>query len=122
MGEKEHRDKEQREKDRGEKDRREKEELEFSTTARGAGVAEYLNLIADGLRQGTLTLTANGSTVHLNPADLVRLEVEAESKPEKGTASLQLELSWKHVKEARAPREEQLIIEVAPRGESAPGD
>jgi len=107
-----HRDREEKERGKGHRDR---EEFEFSTTTRGIQVAEYLTRIADGLAQGTLVLKAGGEAVHLQPAEIVRLEVEAESKPDKGTASLQLELSWKLTTPAREPREEPLVIETDSR-------
>lgn len=108
-------DKDKRDKDDRGKDRRDREEFEFSTTARAVQVAEYLNRIADGLREGMLTLAASGHAVHLEPNDTIRLEMEAESKPDKGTASLQFELSWKHTHPAREPEEERLVIETGPR-------
>jgi amphi-Trp domain-containing protein len=104
--------------DRYDKDHRDKhprEEFEFSTTTRATHVAEYLNRIADGLRHGTLTLAASGHAVHLQPGDAIRLEVEAESRPGKGTASLQLDLSWKLASPAPEPHEEVLTIETEAR-------
>jgi amphi-Trp domain-containing protein len=105
--------------DRNHRDKHPREEFEFSTTTRATQVAEYLSRIADGLRHGTLTLAASGQAVHLQPADAVRLEVEAESRPDKGTASLQLDLSWKLASPAREPHEEVLTIETE-AGDSQP--
>lgn len=111
---KDKRDKDKHEKDKHDEDKHDREELEFSTTTRGVQVAEYLNRIADGLRQGTLTLGAAGQTVHLQPAETIRLEVEAESRPDKGKGSLQLELSWKLSSPARESHEDVLAIETEP--------
>lgn len=88
--------------------------MEFSTTARAAQIAEYLDRIADGLREGTLTLAASGHAVHLEPTDTLRFEMEAESKPDKGTASLQLELSWKNTHHVPEPEDDRLVIETGP--------
>ncbi len=105
-------DKDKRQKDKRDKDKRDREELEFSTTTRGAQVAEYLNRIADGLRQGALTIGAAGHTVHLQPAETIRLEVEAENRADKGKGSLQLEISWKTASPARESVAEVLVIET----------
>jgi amphi-Trp domain-containing protein len=115
MSDKDKRDKDDRDKDDRGKDKRDRQELEFATTTRVIQVAEYLNRIADGLRAGALTLEASGQAVHLEPADTLRLEIEAESKPDKGSASLQLELSWKHTHQVREPEDERLVIETGPR-------
>jgi amphi-Trp domain-containing protein len=115
MSDKDKRDKDDGDRDLRVKEKRVREEFEFSTTTRGAQVAEYLNRIADGLRQGTLTLGASGHSVHLQPGETIRLEVEAESKPDKGTASLQLELSWKLAHGARETHDEALLIETEAR-------
>lgn len=115
MSEKDKRDKDDGDKDHRDKEKHGREEFEFSTTTQGSQVAEYLNRIADGLRQGTLTLGASGHSVHLRPGDTIRLEVEAENKPDKGTASLQLELSWKVTHSTREPRDEALVIETEAR-------
>jgi amphi-Trp domain-containing protein len=115
MSEKDKRDKDDGDRDHRDKEKRGREEFEFSTTTRGSQVAEYLNRIADGLRQGTLTLGAGGHGVHLQPGETIRLEIEAESKPDKGTASLQLELSWKLAQETRESHDEALLIETQVR-------
>jgi amphi-Trp domain-containing protein len=114
-------DRHDRQHDKDHRDKHSREEFEFSTTTRATQVAEYLNRIADGLRQGTLTLAASGHAVHLQPGDAVRLEVEAESRPDKGTASLQLDLSWKLASPAREPREEALTIETEARDSQPAG-
>ena len=115
MSDKDKRDRDDGDRDLRVKDKRGREEFEFSTTTRGSQVAEYLNRIADGLRQGALTLGAGGHGVHLQPGEMIRLEIEAESKPDKGTASLQLELSWKVAQETRESHDEALLIETEVR-------
>jgi len=108
-------DKAREDKDKRQKDKRGREELEFSTTTRGAQVAEYLNRIADGLRQGTLTIGAAGHTVQLQPSETIRLEVEVENRVDKGKGSLQLEISWKTASPARESVEDVLVIETDSR-------
>jgi len=100
--------------DRG-KDKREREEFDFSTTGGPVQIADYLIRIAGGLREGTLILSAAGRAVHLEPAGIVRFEIAAENKPDKGTATLGFELSWRHVNAARGAEEERLIIDSGPR-------
>lgn len=71
------------------------EKMEFTATVEASRVADYLNRISDGLRRGVLTLASGDRILRLEPTDQVKLELEAESKPEKGKGSLQLEVSWK---------------------------
>ena len=72
----------------------ERKEFLFSSTTEVGRVAEYLMRIADGLRLGRVSLSAPGRMVQLEPARVVRLELGAQSKPEEGKASLELEISW----------------------------
>ena len=72
----------------------ETKEFMFSSTTEVGRVAEYLMRIADGLRLGRVSLSAPGRMVQLEPARVVRLELGAQSKPEEGKASLELEISW----------------------------
>ncbi len=73
-------------------------EFMFSSTTEVGRVAEYLMRIADGLRQGRVSLSAPGRMVRLEPARVVRLELGAQSKPEEGKASLEFEISWEPVR------------------------
>lgn len=73
----------------------ESNKVEFSATFSVTQVAEYLTRIAEGLLQGVITLSSEGKTIELTPGDVLRLEIEAESKPDKGKGSLAIDLSWK---------------------------
>jgi len=112
MSENDHDDRDKRDKDKRGKETRDQEKLEFSTTTRGDEVANYLFQIADGLRLGTLTLRTGGHTVHLQPGEMLRLEVAAKNKADKGKGSLQLELSWKIPSPVHESDADELVIET----------
>ena len=76
----------------------ERKEFLFSSTTEVGRVAEYLMRIAEGLRLGRVSLSAPGRMVRLEPAQVVRLELGAQSNPEEGKASLELEISWEPVR------------------------
>ncbi len=96
-----------------------KGELEFAATVEAGQAADYLARIADGLRQGAITLAVDKRAVHLQPAKYVRLELEVESNSEKARGSLQLEVSWKAktAEESRAAKD--LTIKPGPQPEIA---
>lgn len=105
-------DKDQHEQDKPDKEKRDKQQLEFAGTADRELVAEYLNRLADGIRLGAVTLTSSGHSVHLESPQRLRLEVEARHRPDKGSSSIQLEISWKAERAARGEDEERLTIEA----------
>jgi amphi-Trp domain-containing protein len=106
-------DKDRHDKDKPDKEKRDKQQLEFAGTADRELVAEYLNRLADGIRLGGVTLTSPGQSVHLESPQRLRLEVEARHRPDKGSSSIQLEVSWKAERGAREEDEERLTIEPA---------
>jgi len=57
-------------------------------------VADYLTRIAEGLREGVVSLSSSKKSVRLTPTRLVRMEVRAQSRPDKSRGSLELEISW----------------------------
>ena len=73
-------------------------EFVFSSNTEVGRVAEYLMRIANGLRQGRVSLSAPGRVVKLEPAEIVRLELGARSRPDEGKASLEFEISWEPVR------------------------
>ena len=120
MGDKADRyDKDRHDRDKPEKEKRDKQQLEFAGTAERDVVAEYLNRLADGIRLGAVTLTSSGQSVHLESPQRLRLEVEARHRPDKGSSSIQLEISWKAERPAREEDEERLTIEPARPGSTA---
>jgi amphi-Trp domain-containing protein len=94
----------------GDKEKLAKGKFEYATVAEVARVAGYLNGIADGLRRGDLDLGASDQHLHLSPGGVVRMELEADSRPDMGAASLQLEISWKVKLAADEEREVELQI------------
>jgi amphi-Trp domain-containing protein len=84
--------------------------MEFSTTTEVMRVAEYLTRIADGLREGCVNLVASGQTIVLEPADIVRLQMEAKRLPGQRRTSLELEISWTTVTSRRQDRSPDLLL------------
>ncbi len=56
-------------------------------------IVGHLQALADGLKRGRLSLASNGKAVVLQPAGLLRLEVEA--KRGKHRARLMVKISWR---------------------------
>jgi amphi-Trp domain-containing protein len=87
------------------------DEFEFMAMLDAPRAAEYLTRIADGLRAGTVGLKADGRALRLAPAGPLRLELWAESKPEKGEGRLEVALRWR----SEAPADEEALeIDPAP--------
>ena len=76
-----------------------KTELEFDQRVTAEKSAALLEQIAGGLRSGTLNLAAGDESIHLSPAKIVKLELEASSSDDK--QKLVVELKW-HVNDVRA--------------------
>lgn len=104
-------------------DKRDKERLEFADLVDRERVAEYLHLLANGLRAGSVTVSAAGQSMSLESAEQMRLEMEARHRPDKGSASIELEISWRTRSPAQAAREDRLTIQpgrsVAPHRAAA---
>lgn len=114
-----HSDKDRAEKDHAEKNHSEKshtEKFEFLATLDIQRAADYLSRIAEGLRKGTLNLSAGGRSISLAPTSMVKIELEAESRgSDAGRGNLELEITWKDAYVAAA---ETLEISVEPRAEA----
>ena len=74
--------------------------FDYNAPADTGCVAEYLTRIAEGLRSGSISLTADKKTINLAPSQVVRFEIDATSSAVKGRGSLVLEISWKAVTES----------------------
>jgi amphi-Trp domain-containing protein len=84
----------------------------FSASVGALDAADYLYRIADGLRQGGVAFAAADRSIWLQPGELARLELSAESKGDRG--SIELEISWKTREIVRPPT---LEITAGPRRE-----
>jgi amphi-Trp domain-containing protein len=76
-----------------------KTELGFKQRVTAEQAAAYLEEIAEGLRTGTLELSAGDESVRLSPGDVVKIELEASSDDDK--QELSLEMKW-HVAGVKA--------------------
>jgi len=75
--------------------RGQKEEFEFSTFAEPHIVAEYLESLANALRNGTVRLTSGGEEMYLTPEGAIELDVEAKKKERESEARAQAFLGEK---------------------------
>ena len=89
--------------------------FKFSTRCDQAQTADYLEQVAKHIRNGHLQLSAGTESIGLTVAGEIKLEIAAESSPEKGKNSLRLELSW----DAPIPPKEDPHIRIEG---SAPAD
>ena len=100
-----------------------KGKFSYSATADSARIAEYLTKIAEGLVTGSISLAADTRVINLEPADHVKVEIEAEGSADKGRGRIVMEISWKAVTEAPAGKLEistQPIVEEGPHAPEAP--
>ncbi len=68
-------------------------DFKYSDKMKSEDAADYLIKLAEGIRNGQLTLQGQGHTITVVPRDVVKLEVRASRKEGKG--ELELEVSWK---------------------------
>ncbi len=73
-------------------------------------LATYLEAIAEGLRRERVRIAAGGRSIVLQPRGIIRLELSAETDPEKGRSSFEMELSWREAEVVSAP---ELLISTA---------
>lgn len=88
--------------------------FEYAGQVGSEQAAEYLERIAAGLRLGRVGLGAGAKRTALATGELLKLEIEAESKDGKG--SLAFELSWRPADEP-AP-----VLEILSNGDEQPAD
>jgi amphi-Trp domain-containing protein len=70
-----------------------KKKIEIDELMSRERVAEYLQTIAAGLRQGSIELNDDEETLTLTPPDILAVEIGGKQKKDKSKFSL--ELSWK---------------------------
>lgn len=73
-------------------------------------IVKYLAALAEGIQQGKLLLASNGERLSLETANLVKLDVQARQKRDRG--QLVLKMSWKHPRGGHDLRVEPLRIET----------
>lgn len=69
------------------------EKFEYSERVASSEVADYLEKLAEGIRNRSIRLQGKGHTLTLLPEEVLKLEVAAESKSGKG--ELEIQVSWK---------------------------
>ncbi len=73
----------------------EEQSFEYAVSVDAAKAADYLESVARFVRAGAVSFSAGAETIELQVGPEVKLEISAEQKPEKGSGSMQVELSWK---------------------------
>ena len=87
-----------------------KEKVAFSGTVSAQEAAQYLESVAKGLRERSMLLESGDTSLTLEVADDVKIDIQA-SGGEKGKAALEFSLSWRaRQQENGAPPAGLLII------------
>jgi amphi-Trp domain-containing protein len=87
--------------------------LEFSASVPLEQAAGYLEALAQSLRQGSALLESGDQSVRIELGPNVKVKLDAETDPEKGKGSLELNLSWRVAEQVEAPP--SLVIVAGPR-------
>lgn len=72
-------------------------------------IVKYLGALADGLQHGRLLLASQGEELELDTPSLVKFDLQAKQKRNRG--QIVLKISWKNHVEQKALRVEPLVIE-----------
>jgi amphi-Trp domain-containing protein len=79
-----------------------KESVEFSGQVSAEEAAGYLETLARSLREGRALFESGDKSVGLELGPSLKIELEAETDPEKGKSSIELSLSWRAAEPAVA--------------------
>lgn len=97
-----------------------KDKIEFAGTVSAQEAAQYLESLAKGIRERSMLLESGDSSVTVEVADDVKVEIEVSADAAKGKASIDVSVSWRNRREEEAvPRPGLLIVAGAPVAESA---
>ncbi|HEY8173427.1 MAG TPA: amphi-Trp domain-containing protein [Dehalococcoidia bacterium] len=98
-----------------------KDRIEFSGAVPPQEAAQYLESIAKGLRERSMLLESGDTSITVDVADEVKIEIKASSDAEKGKSSIELSLGWRQREhgEEPAPPPGLLIVAGAPVAEAA---
>jgi amphi-Trp domain-containing protein len=94
-----------------------KDKVAFSGTVSAIEAAEYLESLAKGIRDGSMLLESGDTSLTLELAQEVKLDVEAAGDTEKGKSSVELSLSWRQRRsedEAAVPARLTIVPGAAP--------
>ncbi len=72
-----------------------KDKVAFSGTVTADEAAQYLEALAKGIRERCMLLESGDTSLSLELADEMKLDVEASGDAEKGKSSVELSLSWR---------------------------
>jgi amphi-Trp domain-containing protein len=72
-----------------------KDKVAFSGTVSADEAAQYLESLAKGIRERSMLLESGDTSLTLELADEVKIEMEASGDAEKGKSTVDLSLSWR---------------------------
>jgi amphi-Trp domain-containing protein len=72
-----------------------KDKVGFSGVVSAEEAAQYLESLARGIRERSMLLESGDTSLTLELADDVKIDVEASGDPDKGKATVDLSLSWR---------------------------
>lgn len=87
-----------------------KDKISFSGAVAAEEAAQYLESLAKGIRERSMLLESGDSSLTLDLADDVKVELSASGDPEKGKASVELSLSWRQRRADEAAPPPGLLI------------
>jgi amphi-Trp domain-containing protein len=71
------------------------QEFEIETVCDTNKVAEYLETLAQRIREGNVMLSAGDEDIQIRVGQRAKLELEAKSNPDEGETTLEFEVTWK---------------------------
>lgn len=92
-----------------------RKEFEHESLQDRDSLVRYLHALSEGIQQGHLQLSSNGSRFTLNPPSLMKFDVQA--KHNSSRSQIVLRLSWKNPKHNKELRVEPLEINPDPARE-----
>ena len=87
-------------------------EFEYSTLVDRNSIVTYLETIAEGFKNGTLTLKSPEADILLDPDGLLKLEMSAKNKS--GRSKIVLKVSWKNQPRVEVNKD-RLSMTVTPK-------
>jgi amphi-Trp domain-containing protein len=87
-----------------------KDKISFSGSVPAEEAAQYLEALAKGIRERSMLLESGDSSLTLDLADEVKIELSAAGDAEKGKAGVELSLSWRQRRTDEAAPPPSLLI------------
>jgi amphi-Trp domain-containing protein len=72
-----------------------KDKIEFSGSVSADDAAAYLESLADGLRKRSMLLESGDTSINVEVAEDVKVELQVSADEEKGKSAIELAMSWR---------------------------